>query len=1035
MPDEVAAAAQLPEITPTHAAVAGRVRLHVARLRRHGEMRVRLERRLASVPGIHAVSASAITGNVLIRYDPALPLARIVDCVATLMRDDGAAAAGGLADRVSAAAASDAQGAPAWHARSAEAVAADLGTSATTGLDSKEARLRLAAHGRNALPAPLARSGLAILTEQFASLPVALLAVAAGVSLLTGGGILEAMAIATVVGLNGAIGYATESRSEQTIRSLSQVGQTTTHVVRDGKVGEVPVETVVPGDLFVLQRGVVVPADGRIVTASDLTLSEAVLTGESLPVAKTADPLAAGRAVVPLGDRVNMVYRSTVVTGGSGTAVAVGTGPRTEVGHIQRLVGSAETPETPSQRQLRDLGRQLVWLSVSVCGAVFGIGLLRGFGVIQMLRSSISLAVAAVPEGLPMVATTTLALGIEEMRRRDVLIRRLDAIETLAAVQVICFDKTGTLTLNDMAVAAVACADRTFTAHDGKLFDDIGRHVRSASADPCLARLLEIGVLCSDTTIGIDGHGGSELNGTATENAIVRLALDTGIDAASLRTARPRLAVRHRSEAYRFMVTVHPLRDGKDETASSVVLIAVKGSPADVLDRCGWELGPLGKRRALTRKRREAIERANAGMADQALRVLGFACAEAEGPDAAAANGNGTLPEELTWVGLAGLADPVRPGMRELMASFHDAGIRTVLVTGDQSATARTVVRQLGLAEDGEIEIVDAADLDAMAPDRLAEAARRAHAFARVSPAQKLQIVRAFQHAGMVVAMTGDGVNDSPALKAADVGVALGRGGTEAAREVADVVLNTDDLMALVVAVERGRTTYTNIRKAIHYLLSTNLSEILVVLAATSAGVGEALSPMQLLWINLISDVLPGIGLACEPPEPDAMERGPQPAAASIVRREDFGALAREAGLIGGGALAACAFGALRYGAGSAEARTMTFGSLVISQLLHALTCRSSAHGLFDAERPLPPNAVLSGTLAVSFGAQVLALLVPGLRRLLGIVPIGPAGLLVTLAAGVLPYLFNEALKSGDIGRTERIAERRLPAPAPATLG
>ncbi|HEY0523470.1 MAG TPA: cation-transporting P-type ATPase, partial [Stellaceae bacterium] len=717
--------------------------------------------------------------------------------------------------------------------------------------------------------------------------------------------------------------------------------------------------------------------------------------------------------------------------------VAVGTGPRTEVGHIQRLVSSAETPETPSQRQLRDLGRQLVWLSLSVCGAVFGIGLLRGFGVIQMLRSSISLAVAAVPEGLPMVATTTLALGIEEMRRRDVLIRRLDAIETLAAVQVICFDKTGTLTLNDMAVAAVACADRTFNIRDGGLFDDAGRRIGSASADPRAARLLEIGVLCSDTSIGIDGRGGSELNGTATENAIVRLALDAGIDASSLREARPRLAVRHRSEAYRFMVTVHPLRDDRvaEAAAEAGVLIAVKGSPADVLDRCRRELGPRGERRPLTRAGRQAIERANAGMAGQALRVLGFAYAEADGPDAVAAvtaNGNGGAgPEDLTWVGLAGLADPVRPGMRELMSSFHDAGIRTVLVTGDQSATARTVVRQLGLAEDGEIEIVDAAELDAMVPGHLAEAARRAHAFARVSPAQKLQIVRAFQHAGMVVAMTGDGVNDSPALKAADVGVALGRGGTEAAREVADVVLNTDDLTALVVAVERGRTTYTNIRKAIHYLLSTNLSEILVVLAATSAGVGEALSPMQLLWINLISDVLPGIGLACEPPEPDAMERGPRPAADSIVRREDLGALAREAGLIGGGALAACAFGALRYGAGSAEARTMTFGSLVISQLLHALTCRSPAHGLFDAGRPLPPNAVLSGTLAVSFGAQVLALLVPGLRRLLGIVPIGPAGLLVTLAAGVLPYLLNEALKSGDIGRTERIAERRLLAPAP----
>jgi Ca2+-transporting ATPase len=1001
---ETAAAAgawhNLADIRPIHTAVAGRARLHVAGLRGGHMLKRQLERGLGGEPGMLHVSASIITGNLLIRFDDALPVPRVVERIGAVLRGEVGDASGDAPQAET----------RAWHCRPIPVVAAELGTSALGGLSEADARFRLASHGGNTIPVVPARSGLAMFVEQFQNLPVALLAVAAGVSILTGGGVLEAAAILTVVGLNGVIGYATESRSERTIRSLAQIGQPIAHVIRAGEPKEIPLTHVVPGDLLVLQRGMVVPADGRVVAARDLTISEAVLTGESFPVGKAPEALEEpGR--VPLGDRVNMVFRGTVVTGGSGLAITVATGAHTEVGHIHRMVGATETPETPMQRQLGELGRQLVWVSVTVCGAVFGVGLLRGFGVVQMFRSAVSLAVAAIPEGLPAVATTTLALGIEDMRRRDVLIRHLEAVETLAAVQVICFDKTGTLTLNEMSVARIGCGDHEFHAAEGRLLDDAGSRIESAADDPRLARLLEVAVLCSETLLETDPHGRLTLNGTATESALVRLALELGMDVEDLRARRPRLAIWLRTETYRFMVTTHGLA-GRDEATRGRVLVAVKGSPAELLDRCAWELERDGTPRALTPERRSAIEQSNAAMAEDALRVLGFAFKEIDENGESDADGQ-RLATDLIWVGLAGLADPVRPGMRDLMATFHRAGIHTVMVTGDQAATGRTVARQLGLSANGEVEIVDAADLERLPPDELAAAARRAHVFARVSPAQKLQIVRALQRAGAVVAMTGDGVNDSPALKAADIGVALGRGGTEAAREVADLVLHTDDVAALAVAVERGRATYTNIRKAIHYLLSTNLSEIEVVLGAIALGAGEMLSPMQLLWINLVSDVFPGLGLACEPPEPGAMERGPRPAGEAIVRSEHLPRLAGEGTIITAGSLGACLWGVIRYGPGAAEASTMTFASLVVAQLLHALTCRSTTRqGFFESGEALPPNPALTSALALSFGAQLAGLVIPGLRRLLGIVPIGPIDIAVTLAGGVLPYFANEALAS-----------------------
>jgi len=980
-------------VSTVHDRVPGRIRLHVAGLRQSPELQDVLERGMAVLPGVSAASASVDTGNLLVQFDPAIPPYHISQRVVALVRGDALPP--------------DEDGtpgdAPRWHARDVDDIAAELGTSAANGLIPADARAHLAATGANALPPPPTRSALAMFAGQFKSLPVGLLVAAGAISIATGGAI-EAAAILGVVVLNGVLGYTIESRSERTIKGLGGTSHQPVCVIRDGSAIEVEPETVVPGDLLVLAPGDVVPADARLVSASDLTISEAMLTGESLPVAKHACTLT--RRIVPLGDRANMVYRGTAVTGGSGTALVVATGGRTEVGRIQSLVSRAETPQTPIERQLDDLGRQLFWISLGVCGAVMGLGALRGFAFYQLFRSSISLAVAAIPEGLPTVATTTLALGIEDMRKRQVLVRRLDAVETLASVGVVCFDKTGTLTQSRMSVVQVALPGgplhATAGGGTGGLLDEAGQPA-DLLAVPGLERLLRVAVLCSE--VGIEaGPDGPVLTGSATETALVQMALDAGLDAAELRRTRPRVAIRHRTESYRFMATAHTLPGG---TGAARVRVAVKGSPAEVLDLCGTELRD-GEAHALTDARRAEILRKNGAMADAALRVLGFASRDVAADEVA----DDAIPvHDLTWLGLAGLADPVRPGIDALIRTLHGAGIHTVMMTGDQVPTARAVARQLGLAGGGEVEVVDIADFEGLPPDRLALAARRAHVFARVSPAQKLQIVQALQAGGEVVAMTGDGINDSPALKAADVGIAMGgAGASEAAREVADVVLQTDDLMALAVAVERGRTTYTNVRKSIRYLLATNLSEIVVVLGATAAGFGDPLTALQLLWINLISDILPGLGLAFEASEPNEMQHPPRPANAAIVGRGDFGPLAADGSIIAAGALAACGIGVLRHGM-SAQARTMTFGSLVIAQLLHALTCRSAKHGPFTGGQPLQPNRPLFGALLFSFALQGVALLVPGVRGILGVVPLGPLDALVMAGAGVLPYIVNEVRK------------------------
>jgi P-type Ca2+ transporter type 2C len=1003
-------------IEPVHVVVPGRARFHVQGLYHSRALKLAIERELAPFNEIHRVCANPLTGNVLIEFDPQLTLDGVTALLEEIVRnrddasgndhnhtanDSSSPATRALPARINgntagvngiARVVSDEP----WHCRNVKELEESLGTS-DRGLSPRSVAERLRIFGPNRLKEPEYRSGWAILLDQFNSMPTALLIAAAGISLMTGG-VADAVAIAGVLVINASIGFFTESESEKAIRSLSTVVQPSASVMRAGKVHQVPAENVVPGDVVALRPGTYVCADARIIESENLTVDESALTGESLPVAKTARRL--DDRDVPLADRTNMVYMGTLVTGGEGLAVVVATGQVTELGQIQKLAGEAEPPETPMERQLDEVGRQLVLVCTGVCGLVFGIGLLRGYALLGMLETAISLAVASVPEGLPTIAATTLALGIQKMRRHGVIVRTLDAVETLGCVQTICLDKTGTLTLNRMEVTRIRCAGRILSFRGG-VFLENDRPLR-VPLDSELRKMAEVCVLCSESAV-MRKAGRYEIVGSSTENALVEMALAANVDPIELRTAYPLTRMIRRSEKRNYMCSVHRLSGENRASFRGPLLVAVKGSPTEVLEMCSSVLRnnqPV----PLTEIERKRITAENNRMGGAALRVLGIAYREMEH-----AVRRSEIESELTWVGLVGMSDPIRDGVDQAIEEFHCAGIDTVMITGDQRETAMAIGKELALSRNGSLRVFDTAQLDELGQLDPQDLSENAQVFARVSPAHKLQIVQALQRAGRIVAMTGDGINDSPALKAADIGIAMGSTGTDAARNVADVVLENDDLQTMLIAINEGRTIYSNIRKSLHFVLSTNFSEIVVMFAALAAGLGQPFNAMQLLWINLISDVLPGLALALEPPEADVMTQAPRDAREPVLKSSDLARIGGESLALSGGALAAYGYGIARYGVG-AQASTLGFTSLIGAQLLHSVSCRSASYTVFSPGR-MPPNNYLRGALAVSAAVQALTLLVPGLRGVLGLTTIGPGDAMIIAAGAVGPFLVNEGTK------------------------
>ena len=852
-----------------------------------------------------------------------------------------------------------------WHQREVAEILAELNTSITSGLSSLLVRENAAKYGTNTLPQAKPRSGPIVFLSYFWSIPVALLTLAAILSIATGSQV-DAAVIMGVVIINAVLGYVTESKSERIILSLKNLVTPTAWVLRDDREMEIDSESVVVGDILILKPGSYVAADVRLIESDRLTIDEAALTGESTPVLKSARLLA--DKDIPLAERYNMAYRGTYVTGGQGLGVAIATGQQTEMGRVQALVGETTVPQTPLEKQLDRTGGQLVLLSSAVCLLVLGLGVVRGYGFVEMLTTAIALAVAAVPEGLPTVATITLALGINRMRKQKVLVRRLDAIEALGSVQTICLDKTGTLTDSEMSVATIETPERKITLEDNQL---------AANCD--LLQLIEVAVLCNKSKVEKNSDGKIIIEGSPTEKALMQMALTAGLDISTLLTLYPLTETYHRANKRNYMATVHRL----DCTRK---LIAVKGNPTEVLELCHYQQLD-GQTALLTETDKQAIAIANQQMTSNALRVLGTAYSEID-------NTAEINLDNLIWLGLIGITNPIRQGVKELIADFHRAGIDTVMITGDQENTALAIANQLNLSSEQPCK-----GEGRFAPTN--------NVFARISPADKLKIVRAFQTEGKVVAMTGDGINDAPALKAAEVGIAMGRTGTDVAREVADIVLEDDNLETAISAVSQGRTIYNNIKKALHFLLATNLSEIIVMVLANLFGIGQPLTAIQLLWLNLVTDIFPGLALGLEAPEPNVLDVPPRPADAAIINTTDFKRLSIEASVISLFTLLAYGYAIANYGIGD-RASTVAFMSLVTAQLLHTFSCRSN-QPFWKAK--LQPNHYLTLALGISLGLQFICLIIPSLGSLLKIATVNAMDLMVVAIAASIPLVINESSK------------------------
>jgi Ca2+-transporting ATPase len=949
-----------------HDAVAGRIRFRHAGLIGRDDLAAEVSKALSCCLGVETVRASALTGSVLVKFGvPAHSshLAQVINAAvggrqAPLYREPAAR---------SLSAARSADGQPIdlqWHAITAGDTVEQLGARLENGLASEEAARRLSLHGRNVLPRIEPRSAVAIFAQQLISLPVLLLAGSAALSLATGG-LVDAAVIVAVVVLNSGIAAATEYQAERTIRGLSDYAPQPVPVIRAGIRTHVHPAELVRGDLVPLERGMLIPADARLTVSTDLSVNESALTGEAFPVEKHAGCVLPPDTV--LSERCNMVFRGTAVTGGSGMALVTATGPATEIGRVQHLLGAVRPPETPMQRQLNEAERELIFMNGLICAAVFGIGIYRGHSLVEMLRNAISLVVAAIPEGLPAVATTTLALGVQSMRQRNVLVRKLDAVETLGAVEVIGLDKTGTLTENRMAAAAVHADDAWLRLDGGRLAQDeqdagIAMHL-------LVRRLFEVTALCSEATVRPAAKG-VDIEGTPTEGALIEAALALGIDVPALRLSAPMLASAPRAEGRNRMSTLHAPEAGQH-------LLCMKGDPAEVLSCCSARYTADGMV-PLDDRARANILKANDRMAHQALRVLGVAVS--------GANGDLRNEHDLVWIGLVGLVNPVRPSVLPALKQLRRAGIRAVMITGDQSATALAIGRKLDLGNGGELRVLEAGQITDLPPDVFAALAEQAQIFARVSPVDKLNIVKALQTGGRVVGMTGDGINDGPALRAANISIAMGGDGTDVAREVADMVLASNDLNGIVEAVRLGRATYSNIRKVLRYLISTSISETFTMLAAAILDGGVAMNSTQLLWLNIAGEPLPALALGLEEAEPGVLEQPPHDPRAPILTAADFRRLLLEGMVIAAGTLAGYY---LAGGARSvARASTITFHSMTFGQLLHSVSCRSESPGLLG-KLVRSPNPRLAGALLISGVAQLGAQMLPASRRMLNLAPVG----------------------------------------------
>ncbi len=910
----------------------------------------------------------------------------------------------------------------AWYRLSVAEVLRHWETDPQQGLSTAEAQRRLQQYGPNILEERAVTPPWKIFLEQFHDAMVLLLLLSAGVSFLIGDH-QEAIAIAIIVILNAILGFTQEYRAEKAMAALKKLVVPQVKVLRDGQVHTLSAREVVPGDILLLEAGNAVPADGRVIESINLRVQEAALTGESEPVEKITAPLDVPD--LPLGDRRNMVYMGTLVTYGRGKAVVVATGMHTELGRIAAMIQSVEREPTPLQRRLAQLSRGLAWASLFIVGIVFVLGLLRHEDLKVMFLTAISMAVAAVPEGLPAVVTIALALGAQRMLRRRALIRKLPAVETLGSVTVICSDKTGTLTENRMRVSVLDLAGQTLPIAELRPRRAGATALPEPdleSLPPAVTLLLVGAALCNDATLVPPQDGWNCTNectalGDPTEAALVVAAAQAGLLKPVLEEVLPRVAEVPFTSARKRMTTVHrwnaeaaarhPWAQRFWETIVAdpkpPYIVFVKGAVDQLLPRA-TQVWFADQVQELTPAWRERILDANARHASQGMRVLAVAVRRLADlpatPEALAAQAE----RDLIFLGLIGIVDPPRPEAKEAVARCRAAGIRPIMITGDHPLTARFIAQYLGITQDQ--RVITGAELEAMDEEALAQALRTTHVFARVSPEHKLKIVRVLQRQGEIVAMTGDGVNDAPALKKADIGVAMGITGTDVAKEAADMVLLDDNFATIVAAVEEGRVIYDNIRKFLLYTLGSNTGEILVMLLAPFLGMPLPLTPLQILWINLVTDGLPGLALSIEPAERDVMQRPPHRPDESIFGR----GLGRDTlwiGLLLGLTTLLVAWWDWR--AGNATWRTVGFTVLTLGQMGNALALRSHRDSLW--QQGLRSNMYMLLAVLSTVLLQLAVIYWGPLARLFDTRPLDKSHLLLALAASAVVFVAVEIKK------------------------
>ena len=865
----------------------------------------------------------------------------------------------------------------------------------SAGLSSERAAERLAQYGPNKLKEAEKPGFWKRFLTQLKDPMLLILLAAAGVSALTGAIAgesewAETIIILAVVLLNAVLGVLQESKAEAAIEALQTMTAATCKVLRDGKMAVLHSDELVPGDVVLLEAGDAVPADGRIIESASLKIEEAALTGESVPVNKMLDALGAAQkqADVPLGDRKNMCYMGSTVVYGRGKAVITATGMSTEMGKIAGVLSNTKDEQTPLQRKLDELGRLLSKMVLGICVFIFAFNLFMARGeltasghalevVLKTFMVAVSLAVAAIPEGLATVVTVVLSIGVTKMSRENAVIRRLTAVETLGCTQVICSDKTGTLTQNKMTVV-----------------EHIGETLSVASAM----------ALCSDAVLNDE----DQAEGEPTECALVNFACSVGAKKRDLEKKHPRIDEAPFDSARKMMSTVHKSGEG--------FVQYTKGAPDALLSRCTHYF-ESGKILPMTDAKRREILNSNKAMADRALRVLAVAKRDwAEKPEN---NAPEYLERDLVFLGLTGMIDPIRPEVKAAIAECRGAGIRAVMITGDHRDTAVAIAKELGIITD-ESQAVTGAELDRLSDEQLRERVTEYGVYARVQPEHKTRIVQAWKARGAVTAMTGDGVNDAPSIKSADIGIGMGITGTDVTKNVADMVLADDNFATIVVAVGEGRRIYDNIRKAIHYLLSCNIGEILTIFLATVFSFPHApLSPVQLLWLNLVTDSLPALALGMEPVEKTVMRQPPRGKRDPLFSRAFSLRLAWQGAMVGGLTL-------LAYGLGLwlthdyAIANTMAFATLTLSQLFHAFDVRSEETSLFRLgffSNPAMNKAFLAGVVL-----QGLVLLLPPLQGAFSVVPMPLPQWGIVLGLAVTPLVVCEIEKAVRRARTGRPA-------------